>query len=88
MSDPTVLDEARGAVALVTPDRPQALDTFTRVMRGLAATRTMQRAAASNGVDKQLDLERATRSAPCKTCDCFEGVRAFPQKRWPQFKGE
>lgn len=32
MSDPTVLYEARGSVALVTLNRPQALNSFTRQM--------------------------------------------------------
>src|SRR5689334_16783800 len=32
MTEPTVLFEARGAVALVTLNRPQALNSFTRAM--------------------------------------------------------
>ena len=30
MTEPTVLYEARGAVALITLNRPQALNSFTR----------------------------------------------------------
>lgn len=44
-------------------------------------------AAASRDLDKQLDLERDTRTALGRTRDCFEGVRAFLQKRPPQCKG-
>ena len=55
---------------------------------GLVATRKLLRAAASNDLDAQLDLERDTQSALGKTSDYFEGVKAFLEKRAPQFKGE
>jgi 2-(1,2-epoxy-1,2-dihydrophenyl)acetyl-CoA isomerase len=54
----------------------------------LVQTRHLLRAAASNDLDKQLDLERDTQSALGKTHDYIEGVTAFLQKRPAQFKGE
>jgi 2-(1,2-epoxy-1,2-dihydrophenyl)acetyl-CoA isomerase len=54
----------------------------------LVQTRKLLRAAASNDLDKQLDLERDTQSALGKTHDYIEGVTAFLQKRPAQFKGE
>jgi 2-(1,2-epoxy-1,2-dihydrophenyl)acetyl-CoA isomerase len=54
----------------------------------LVATRKVLRAAASNDLDVQLDLERDTQSALGRTHDYFEGVQAFLEKRAPQFKGE
>jgi 2-(1,2-epoxy-1,2-dihydrophenyl)acetyl-CoA isomerase len=56
--------------------------------RALVETRRLLRAAASNELDAQLDLERATQSALGKTHDYLEGVTAFLQKRPAQFKGQ
>lgn len=56
--------------------------------QALVATRRVLRAAASNELDAQLDLERDTQSALGRTHDYIEGVTAFLQKRPPVFKGE
>ena len=60
----------------------------TMPTKALVETRRLLRAAASNDLDAQLDLERDTQSALGKTHDFIEGVTAFRQKRPPQFKGE
>jgi 2-(1,2-epoxy-1,2-dihydrophenyl)acetyl-CoA isomerase len=54
----------------------------------LVQTRKLLRAAASNELDVQLDLERDTQSALGRTHDYLEGVTAFLEKRPAQFKGE
>ena len=69
--------------ALSIAERLAALPT-----KALVATRQLMRAAASNDLDKQLDLERDTQSSLGRTHDYIEGVSAFLQKRAPQFKGE
>ncbi|WP_332826963.1 enoyl-CoA hydratase-related protein [Ramlibacter sp.] len=74
-------DVTEAAVKLA--DRLAAMPTTA-----LVQTRKLLRAAASNDLDAQLDLERDTQSALGKTHDYIEGVMAFREKRAPRFKGE
>ncbi|MRD48302.1 enoyl-CoA hydratase-related protein [Caenimonas koreensis] len=60
----------------------------TMPTKALVETRNLIRAAASNDIDRQLDLERDVQSALGRTHDYIEGVTAFLQKRPAQFKGE
>ncbi|MBC7601598.1 MAG: enoyl-CoA hydratase/isomerase family protein [Ramlibacter sp.] len=71
------------AVAMKLAERLATMPT-----KALFETRNLIRAAASNDIDEQLDLERNVQSALGRTHDYIEGVTAFLQKRPAQFTGE
>lgn len=54
---------------------------------GLALTKRAIHAAATNGLDAQLDLERDSQRAAGCSPDYAEGVSAFLDKRTPNFAG-
>lgn len=53
----------------------------------LAAMKRMFAATAQNTLDAQLDLEAALQGAAGRSADYSEGVRAFVEKRAPNFRG-
>lgn len=71
---------------------PQAIELATRLAagptRGLVRTREVLAAAFDNDLAAQLDLERRTQFELGNTEDFAEGVRAFVQKRAPNFRGQ
>jgi 2-(1,2-epoxy-1,2-dihydrophenyl)acetyl-CoA isomerase len=70
---------------------PEAEKLTASLARGptesLAAMKRMFAAAAQNTLDAQLDLEAALQGAAGRSADYAEGVRAFLEKRAPDFRG-
>jgi 2-(1,2-epoxy-1,2-dihydrophenyl)acetyl-CoA isomerase len=85
-----------GMIWDVVPQEQDCVEAALKIAERLATlptaalvqTRKLLRAAATNELDAQLDLERDTQSALGRTHDYLEGVTAFLEKRPAQFKGE
>jgi 2-(1,2-epoxy-1,2-dihydrophenyl)acetyl-CoA isomerase len=59
----------------------------TQPTQGLAMIKEAFNASAANSLDAQLDLERDLQRKAGLTSDYAEGVRAFMEKRAPDFTG-
>ncbi len=59
----------------------------TQATQGLALTKRALDASEHNDLDRQLDLERDLQADAGRTPDYAEGVRAFLEKRAPNFTG-
>ncbi|HLI12536.1 MAG TPA: 2-(1,2-epoxy-1,2-dihydrophenyl)acetyl-CoA isomerase PaaG [Alphaproteobacteria bacterium] len=72
---------------LMSEARALAANLAQQPTKGLALIKQAIHASASNDLDRQLDLERDLQRSAGRSADYQEGVRAFLEKRAPQFKG-
>jgi 2-(1,2-epoxy-1,2-dihydrophenyl)acetyl-CoA isomerase len=74
--------------ALLETSLELARQMATQPTRGFAFTKQAFAASAANSLDQQLDLERDLMRAAGQTHDYQEGVKAFLEKRTPEYRGE
>lgn len=74
--------------ALMAEAQALAANLATQPTKGLALIKRALRATWTNTLDQQLDLERDLQTLAGQTQDYQEGVKAFMEKRKPQFTGE
>jgi len=76
-------DDALEAVVADVVDR-----LLSSAPLGLAATKRAVNAAAYASLDAALERERTGQAMLLRTADAAEGMRAFAQRRRPEFRGE
>lgn len=59
----------------------------SQATRGFGLTKRALNASLGNGLDAQLDIEAAAMREAGQTADYAEGVRAFMEKRKPEYRG-